>query len=286
MALRDLGYKPYEGERLPAANNARVLLRFGLRRAWSSWLMKVAAGTSWLPLLVVVGVVGVRVWIANSNPELSSEPIDGGSIVSTMLLWQLWLFAFPASLGGGAGVVAQDLTHKSFPFFFSKPVTAEQYLVGRLGAVAIWCFALMAIPSLVAITTIAGAEGPERAVDNLGLLIPALLYSLLVATVLSGVSVGISALGKSRALTMSAWILLFVVPGVIASVVDAISDWPWLRLLAIPSLLDIVSTTLFKVTTEDETPIEWFHALPVLVIASGAGIFFARQRIKDAEVIA
>lgn len=288
MALRDLGYRPYEGERLPVSNNVRVMLRFGLRRAWGSWLVKVVAGLSWIPLLILVGIVGVRMWLASKDPRLASEPMDGGEMVATMLLWQLWLFVFPASLGAGAGVIAQDLTHRSFPFFFSKPVTPEQYLLGRFGAVAIWCFSLMMIPAFVGVTTIAGADGPERALDNVGLLLPALLYSVLVAGVMASASVGISALGKSRALTMSAWILLFLVPSVIASVVDSISDWPWLRLLALPSMLDVISQALFKVPAEEGTasPLEWFHALPVLVAVSAAGVVFARQRVKDAEVIA
>ena len=42
-AIRDLGYRPYVGDRLPASNNTKVLLRQSLRRAWASWLVKVAA---------------------------------------------------------------------------------------------------------------------------------------------------------------------------------------------------------------------------------------------------
>ena len=40
MSVRDLGYRAYEGPRLPASHNTWVMIRHSLRRAWASWLVK------------------------------------------------------------------------------------------------------------------------------------------------------------------------------------------------------------------------------------------------------
>ena len=51
MTIRDLGYRGYEGDRLSPSHNTLVLLRHGIRRAWASWLVKIAIFCFWIPML-------------------------------------------------------------------------------------------------------------------------------------------------------------------------------------------------------------------------------------------
>ena len=57
MAIRDLGYRPYDGERHEASRNTLVLLRHSMKRAWRSWIVKLALLFSWVPM-TGFGLVG------------------------------------------------------------------------------------------------------------------------------------------------------------------------------------------------------------------------------------
>ena len=56
MSVRDLGYRAYEGPRLPASHNTWVMIRHSLRRAWASWLVK-------LPIFFCLGTtIVLGIW--------------------------------------------------------------------------------------------------------------------------------------------------------------------------------------------------------------------------------
>lgn len=284
MAVRDLGYRPYEGERLPPSNNTRVMLRHGLSRAWGSWLVKIAAFTGWIPPIVAGAIVGIMFWFTQQAPPGSEVPdIQAAGAVRDLFGWQMWLFVTTVTVGAGAAAIAEDLQFKAFQFYFSKPVTPPQYLVGRIGAVAFWVFMLTFPASFLLVLILVGVSPPELRLERMGLLLPALFYSFVMAVVTACGSVGLSSLSKSRALTMSAWIILFLVPHALGAIVNAVSGWPWILLLSIPELLNVVGDALFKVTPETE--LRWYHAAPVLAAIAVGGAALALHRIRKAEVI-
>jgi hypothetical protein len=136
---------------------------------------------------------------------------------------------------------------------------------------------LLLLPGLLAVAP------EDQLLERAGLILPTLFHTALVSLVCAATSVGISALSKSRALTMSAWMIVLIVPQVLAAIVHGISGWPWLYLLSIPKLLGAVADGVFRV--EGELAIEWYHAAPVLVVLVAASLFTAYRRISRAEVI-
>lgn len=286
MAVRDLGYKPYEGSRLPASHNTWVLLRHGLNRAWGSWLVKIAAFTAWIPPIVAMALVGFFFWLTQNAPpgaEAQTPELPAASFVRSLFDWQMWIFVTMVTIGAGAGAIAEDFTFKSFQFYFAKPVTPPQYLLGRIGAVAIWVFMLTFPPALLIVLELVGTAPEELRLEQAGLLLPALFYSLIMSVVTSAAAIGVSSLSKSRALTMSAWITLFLVPHALGTIVEAISEWPWLLLASLPAVLGVVGDALFKI--EPETALRWYHAMPVLIAVGAGGVYVAWRRIQSAEVI-
>lgn len=277
MTVRDLGYRPYDGARLAPSHNTSVLLRYGMRRAWGSWLVKIAIFLGWVPALLFMAFVGF-LWATGQTSAL-----EGARLVRSIFDWQLWMFVTLVTLGAGASAIAEDLTFKAFQFYFAKPVTPPQYLAGRAVAVAFWCFVLTFVPAAMVVLAVVGTAEESARLESVGLILPALVNALLIATTVSAASVAISSLSASRALTMSAWILLFIVPHAIAFVVFQISEWPWLLLVSIPALLGIVGDALFKI--EPDSVLRWYHALPVLVALAGGSIALSLRRLRKAEVI-
>ncbi|MBX3247563.1 MAG: hypothetical protein KF901_10340 [Myxococcales bacterium] len=287
MTIRDLGYRPYEGERLPASHNTWVMLRHGLSRAWGSWLVKIAAFLGWVPPILTMAWVAFHWWLSQQAAQAGMageiEALDGGDLIHSLYGWQLWTFGLMITLGAGASAISEDLSFKAFPFYFAKPVTPPQYLLGRVLAVGIWLFSILFIPGFLLVLILVGAAPEGGRLEALGLFLPALIHAGLIATVCAVGSVGVSAFSTSRALTMSAWILLFIVPWVLATIVTEVGEWPWLKLASIPALLAVVGDALFKVSRDDG--LGWYHALPVLAVVVFGGLSLAMRQLRNAEVI-
>lgn len=283
MAVRDLGYRPYEGERHPASHSTIVLLRHGLRRAWASALVKAAVFLGWIPTAVAIAVIGITTMIRRSaGPQ--AVAFDPAGDVLGLLDWQLWLFVTTVSIGAGAAAISEDLSHRAFQFYFAKPVTPPQYLAGRIFAVALLCFALTFVPAFLTTVVLVGIAPPGERLQALAVIAPALLYCLLVAVVIASVSVAVSSMSRSRALTMSAWALLFLVPHVLGAIVEQIAHFPWLHLASLPALLGTVGEGIFRRTPD--SALRWFHAAPILAVLTIGGIVLALKRLERAEVIA
>lgn len=284
MTIRDLGYRPYEGERLPPTNNVRVLLRHGLVRAWGSLLVKLAVFLGILPAAGFVLIAVITTLTARAQGAPVETLLDAPKLLKSLLMIQVWVFVFPATIGAGASSIAEDLAQRAFQFYFAKPVTPAQYLAGRMGAVGLVSLALVLVPALLLAAALVALGGKELLVERLGLVIPALIQCVLVALVMGTASVGVSSVGKSRALTASAWILLFLVPYVVSVLVFQIGHVAWLQLASIPALLEVVNDALFK--QPEPGDLSWAHALPMLGIFTVLSTTLAYHRLTRAEVIA
>jgi hypothetical protein len=285
MTVRDLGYRPYEGDRLAPGHNTVVMLRHGVRRAWASILVKIAVFAGWLPAIVaVIATLGVYYLAARSGPDAEGgSGLDAATTLRALVGWQIWLALAMITLGAGASTIAEDLRLRAFQFYFAKPVTLEQYLAGRMGAVALWCFALLFGPLLLTLVAIVGTAPPGEWVGRVGLALPALFIALITSVSMGSLSVAVSALSTSRALTTSAWVVLLVVPHVLSAIVTSLADWPWLSLLSLPAVLGLLADALFKI--EPQTAVRWYHALLVLCAAEVGALVLVRRRLAGAEVV-
>ena len=292
MTIRDLGYRPYDGVRLPPSNNAWVLLRVGLRRAWASWLVKIAAFFGVAPALIGMAlVVGGRMVMRQMSGDETVDPVRVVEAMRRLYSVQMWLFVSMVTLGAGASAIAEDLQHRAFQFYFAKPVTPAQYLAGRTFALAIWLFGLTFVPAVLLDLALVGTARSADVVEQLGLLVPALAFSTLIAVVLAPTSIAMSALSKSRALTMSAWVVVWIVPQALAGVVDRVAraagsedGWPWLYLVSLTGLLGHAGDLIFNVESDVDARIR-YAGLGVLAAITVSAVWLSLSRLRRAEVI-
>jgi ABC-type transport system involved in multi-copper enzyme maturation permease subunit len=294
MTVRDLGYRAYEGELLPASHNTWVLFRYGFWRIWGSWINKIVVFPAVLPVLgyIILAVVRYAI-VGREMPDLPPEAGGEGSFwVSTnsadwlrpLTALQFWFFVSVVTTRSGAGVIAEDFSNRAYQFYFSKPVTWVQYLAGRMSALALFLFLLIFVPTALLAITLAALGPLDAVVENMGVILPAMLDAAIIAVSCSVLSVAISALSKSRALTMTAWVVLFFVPFVLARIVETITDSEWMYVISLPGLLYVIGDALYKVETNWQQ-LQWYHALPVLAAMCAGGLYFAATRIRKAEVI-
>lgn len=280
MTIRDLGYRAYEGTLLPASRNTWVLARHGIARIWGSWLNRLAIFFTVLPLLAI-GLISVMQALMGGGQFIGTTPAGTMRVLTSI---QFWFVVSVVTLRSGASVIAEDFTNRAYQFYLSKPVTPLQYLAGRALGLATFLFALVAVPTIVLAVLLAALGPREHLAENLGLVLPALLDSALIAVVCSVLSIAFSALSKSRALTMMAWGVALFVPAVLASLIEAMTgaEWGWLASPA--GLLWVVGDALYKVEHNFDE-LHWYHAAPLLAALTAGGAYLALFRIRNAEVI-
>lgn len=281
--IHDVGYASYEGERLPPSHAFFTMFRFAMRRIWSSGLVKFAVFTGWIPTIVAIAIVGFRFWVMSSGFGESFGSDQAAQWIGLLLHIQLWFAVSLACLGGGAGVISGDLNRRAFPFFFSKPVTPLHYLVGHMTAMIVWCLILTIVPALFLYLSLLGTATGATRLDVLVLIIPLVASASFIAIACGILSVAVSSLNTSRTFTMATWIVLFVVPWLLASLVASVADWPWLQLLSFPSLLAVTTEGLFGVDIQND--VRFFHAIPIVILACAASAFWAYRRLMNAEII-
>lgn len=288
--IRDLGYRPYEGELLPSSHNTWVLLRYGIKRIWGSWLNKLAIIFSITPVFVYLLGLGIT-WLMLTEMGSHKERIEEWFVTQSAAVWMeavttptLWLFVTILALRSGSGVIAEDLRYKAFAFYFAKPVTPLQYMLGRGLALAIFIFSVLLVPALFMNGGMMAVAPEGERLATAALIPAAILDSAIVAITLSTIAMAISSISKSRALTMSAFAVLFVVPHVLAMLVEQMAEIEWLYLFSIAGVMDVVGDAIYRRTDEFDQ-VQWFHALPVLLAMVGGSGYAVWTRLRRAEVI-
>ncbi len=280
MAIRDLGYRPYDGALGPTSDTTWVMLRHGLKRAWTRVAVKLGVLFSIAPFLVVAAITAAMTLAMHQAPNTSRMAFD-------LLRAEMWSSALIITTAAGASAISDDLAHRAHVFYFSKPILPWQYGLGRTLAVSGFVAVALLVPSVL-LCLLATAIGPaEKLWENVGTMLPVVLFSLLASLTLGIASVSVSAWSKSRAMTTTAWISLFLVPHVLSTVVDAVAAFPYVKLLSLTALLTTVGEGLFQIESSDDSRmrLHWYEALPVLLTAVSVLGFTAYKRLTRAEVL-
>jgi len=255
-----------------------VMFRYGLRRAFDSTLLKLLYAGSLLPMIVFTGVAAVAIRLS------SPDEFEFNVFVSRLLTLQTWFFVGTSALLAGSTAISEDLQNKAFPFFFAKPLTPIQYLAGRVLAIAAVLVVPILVPAAFLVVGFTASAPREMQLESIGYLLPVIAQSILVAGVCASVSVGISAVSKNRAITMSLWIVLWIVPKIIAAIVRLASDKPWFELSSIPGMLGVVADALCRRHEEGDLGVP-YAVLGLAVVTTGF-LVFAINRLEKAEVVA
>lgn len=285
MPIRDLGYKRYDGPRLPLSDRYKVLVRRVLALQWASGLVKTTLILGMFPMVVAGVVVFVKLKamhvMAAQGVDLAME--DPGNWVFYCTYWcQIW-FAFTMSLLVAAPAVAEDIRTGAFQFYFARPIGRAHYLAGKLVPVGILVMVLCAVPAvLLALLRLGLSRSGGEALEQLPLLLDALIYAPVLAATLALPPVALGTLTRRPGTAQGLWAALFFLPWILAESVAAATDVPYVALASIPTNLRLVGQHLFGL--EPSYAMHW--ALPTgvlaaLLIASTVAVF---RRLEHVEV--
>lgn len=217
--IHDIGYKRYVGTRKPQSQRYRVIVGNMLRMAWQGWwrakMWVVGSGAA------VVGL-GIAMMLAREKLAPMAERVLGDralTIPDYLLALSFSGFAWAAfllSMTVVAGTVARDLRAGAFEFYFSRPVRASDYLIGKLGgSMLLVGIPLLVAPMLLALFRVGLAAGD---IGKVWQVIPQTLLIGAVSTVVyAAIPLAFSCLARKPRDAIIMWAAFYLVVGPIFS---------------------------------------------------------------------
>ncbi len=182
---------------------------------------------------------------------------------------------------------ADDVRGGAFQFYFARPVTREQYLIGKLLPPVLLVFFVTAAPALLlSILRIALAKDGADALASIFVPLETLAMGVLLALSLGVPVVALSSLSRGRGYVQGAFAALFLLPWIIGSLLVDVTQSGWGAVLSLPVHFMNVGRFLFQLDPEPgarNMPV-WASATVLALLIVGS-LALLRKRLAAVEVI-
>jgi ABC-type sugar transport system permease subunit len=280
-AIRDQGYKPYKGKYVTSGRWSLIAER----------MLKMSAKQPWvivsLILCIFPGLVAAVITYIQSKlyAAVPNAPAPDPNVYWVMFKpYGALLLAFLTALFAGGGAVADDARGGAFQFYFARPITRDQYLVGKLIPPVILTLVVIAGPALpVALLRVALARDGAAA-----MLVPlwTVVLGVIAALVMGVPVVALSSLSKGRGYVQGAYATLFLLPWILGAIFAGVIRSPWPAIFSIPHHLQNVARFLFQIDPGDERTMPVAVSAAVLAALVAGSLALLRRRLESVEVIA
>lgn len=292
-AVYDRGYRPYDGERGGRTASRYALLRLSMRRATGlrrSWRQKVfpwtLLGIAAVPAVVQVGVG----YLTRNSPASDFEFVTYREYVgvSTTLLLFVALTA--------PDVVCPDRRNRVLPLIFARPLTGDDYVAAKVGAIAILLFGFGYLPQVLLFVgqLLVADDGALRYLrDNAEVLWQVPLAVAVLAIHYAVIGVALSATTTRRVVAGVAILAVALVTSSVAAILTETdpgeheaSAWALVNVLALPLH---VRDLIFLGHVDPEGDLAGVQYAGIAVVAEvvaivAAGLAFLHQRYREVRV--
>src|SRR5438270_5649572 len=205
-----------------------------------------------------------------------------------MLPWGTMTLAFLIALFAGAGQVADDTRAGAFQFYFARPVTRDQYLVGKVMPVVVMTMFIALLPSLLlSLLRLALLPSGAEVVKKLPLVGATLIIGTVEALALAIPAVAISSLSRRRGYVQGGYAILYLLPWIVGGIFAKVTRSAWPTLLSVPAHLENLARFVFRQPLpegERALPV-WISAAFVSLLVAGS-LALLRKRLTSVEVVA
>lgn len=286
MTIRDLGYKRYDGPRLPPRRRYAVMTSRTLSLAWASGLVKATLIVGLLPLLVcaVIMYFKLRMQQALGGKSLPIKFEDASAWIYYCGYWcQVW-FGFAMGMLVAAPAISEDVSTGAFQFYFARPIGRGHYATAKLVTAGLLVFLVILIPPLLLTAMRLGMANEQELWSKLPLLASTLAYTVIATAVLVLPPLALSSLTRKSGYAQGGWAALFFLPWVLGEGMAAAADVPYMALLSLPTCLRLVAQKLYGITPSYDLP--WYLPAGTLALLIVASLVILERRLSKVEAFA
>jgi len=306
MAVYKRTYRRYDSRLTAQWSRFLVLTRYSLYTLFDSRPFTAFVVLSAIPLLLS----GVLIYLNHSPMARTLLQLTGPIIkidpkfFLQVLLNQGWL-AFLMTAWAGPGLVAPDLANQALPLYLSRPFSRAEYVLGKMGVLFLLLSAITWLPVLLLFGLQAGLE-PGWFKENYWLMGAISLAGILWITVISLLSLAISAWVRWRMVASAFLFGIFFVGTAFAQMINGILSTSWGHLLNLSHLIfRVIWPRLFHVAVDNSganpharhphlppgmvrlapPPIPLWQAWMVVVVVCAVCLLLLNRRLRAREVV-
>lgn len=286
MAIHDQNYVRYDGP-LKERGGWWVITTMTLRLALSFTRTKLILLFLWITPLIMAVAILIEYAVRGQVSQFAEQSAPGAGSSLFFLQATFYLIAI-LFIAAGCNVVSDDLRHRTFQLYFSRPLARWEYGLGKFLAL----FSLGALVSVIPALIL----GPLRLsffarTDHFSAMAlqtgKAFLMTTIALAMLSAIVLGLSSLTRRTGYAVLALIGVLFVPLILQSIVMIATGGSDLaRLWSLPGNFILISEILLNPETRADISVPWWAPVLVLLTITAASVGALIRRISRLEGVA
>lgn len=243
MTIHKREYRRYDGPLESMSSRFSIIAEMEIVRLLKQKWVRRFLIMAWIPVVVLAAMLYGSIVLA----ENTDTGFDGfsGQVFVYLMQTETWFVAIMMA-AFGADMIAKDLQHSTFSLYFTRPLNATQYLLGKFLAVTVMILSITLLPGFILAVLqffMDDILNFARLADMSWRVVTA---SLLISFVSTSVILLLSSLGKIPRAIGVFWIVIFFFLDITRSVlISVVGNEPLLDLISIRRMMYSMSEYLF-----------------------------------------
>ena len=278
MPIHDQGYRRYAGARAAVGRAWQVIAGAGIRSAVTKRAFIALMLFAWTPFVVRA----VQIYVS-ANFQQAAFLAPKGETFREFLETQD-IFVFFVTIWVGAGLIANDRRANALQLYLSKPLSAAEYVVGKLAILFVFLIFVTWAPAMGLLLVQAIFAGSFTFIRNNAYLLPAItLFSLAQVLLASTTMLALSSLSKSSRFVGVMYAGLMFFTAALFQALRGITRTTSFAWISPNDALEQLGDVIFRLEPRYElSPTAAGLTVVALIAVSG---FILARRVKGVEIV-
>lgn len=278
MPIHDQGYRRYLGTRAAIGQSWRVMTRAGVMSLITTRVFMGMMLMAWAPFVVRA----VQIYVSATFTQASFLAPKGETFREFLDQQGVWVFF--VTIYVGAGLIANDRRANALQLYLSKPMTAAEYIAGKLAILFLFLIGVTFLPAMFLLITQALFAGNLTFIRNNVYLLPAItLYSLAQVLLAGTTMLALSSMSKSSRFVSVMYAGLFFFTTALFQTLRGITGRSSFAWLSPTAALQQLGDVIFRLEPRYQLA-PALAALTVIVLIAGS-ILILMRRVRGVEIV-
>jgi len=285
MAVYKRTYKTYSGPRTLPWSRFLILTRFSYTRLFQSkFVMFFISACFFYPVGCLAFIYfshNVQLLALLSLGDAKLPPVDGKFFFTFCKIQSNLAFLLTALVA--PGLISPDLANGAMPLYFSRPFSRTEYALGKITPLALLLSLVTWIPGLILYAAQAGLSGWDWTKQNLWMAEAIFLGLITWVTILSLISLALSAWVKWKLAAGALVLAVFVAGAGFGAAINNVLRTHYGGLISLNQVVYTIWGELFRYDWGGQLSLSqaWF----VVIFTSAICLWLLAKRIRPFEVV-
>jgi ABC-type transport system involved in multi-copper enzyme maturation permease subunit len=279
MPIHDLGYRHWRGDWTSHPYRWWVITRQGISLLIQKKRFLLLMVLSSIPFLVRTVMIYLNTMMGNL-PFLKIEAQFFEDFLN-----QQTFFVFIISIYAGSGLIANDLKANALQIYLSKPITRDDYFLGKLGVVVFFLSLPTLVPGLLLfLMAVLFKSDTTFLQNNYWVLGSIVAYSLLIIFTYALLILALSSLSKSSRFAGIGFAAVFFFSQILSHILFGILRTNNVGWVSVGNDLARMGDFLFGTPSLRFTPPLWSAVIVLAVVLAGS-VWLIHRNVRAVEVV-